>query len=134
MPSPFPGMNPFLEQNYDWEEFHNHFIYQMQIYLTGRVGTNYLVKAEVRLILHERSAAERRFIGKADAGIELLHDQTGAAATETLAAPYQLQLPAIEVEKQPYLEIRDARHRRLITVIELLSPSNNASGDDRNAY
>jgi hypothetical protein len=61
-------------------------------------------------------------------------DQLSAAATETQTAPFHLQLPAIEIEKKPFLEIRDMRKRRLITVIELLSPSNKTSGDDRNAY
>lgn len=26
MPSPFPGMNPYLEQNDTWEDFHQEFL------------------------------------------------------------------------------------------------------------
>jgi hypothetical protein len=70
MPSPFPGMNPYLEQNDTWEDFHTTFITYMQEALSEQVGPNYLVKIEVRLILHELSAEER------------------------------LEMPAVEVERQ----------------------------------
>jgi len=40
----------------------------------------------------------------------------------------------VEMEKHRSLEIRDRRDRRLVTVIELLSPSNKAAGSDRDDY
>jgi len=135
MPSPFPGMNPYLEQSYDWEDFHNEFISKVREALSDEVGPNYFVKLEVRLLLHERSAAERRFVGKADVGIttaRIVDPSARIAGAST--APMQLQLPAVEIIKQTYVEIRDSRNRRLVTVIELLSPSNKVSGDDRNSY
>ena len=89
MPSPFPGMNPYLEQNDTWEDLHHNFITRAQETLSGQVGPNYLVKIEVRLILHERHSS---------------------------------------------IEIRDRRNRRVITVIELLSPSNKTPGSDRDDY
>lgn len=69
MPSPFPGMNPYLEQNDTWEDFHQNFITQAQHVLSGQVGPNYLIKIEVRLYLHELSAEERRFAGRADVAV-----------------------------------------------------------------
>ena len=39
-----------------------------------------------------------------------------------------------EVERLPYLEIRDRRGREVVTVVELLSPSNKRSGPDRESY
>lgn len=134
MPSPFPGMNPYLEQNYDWNEFHLNFITRMQEYLNSRVGPNYFVKAEVRLYLRERSAEERRFFGIADVRISEHRPISTSLGTTTPIAPIQLQLPAIEIEKQAYLEIRDMRKRRLITAIEMLSPTNKDSGDGREMY
>lgn len=38
------------------------------------------------------------------------------------------------VERAPYLEVRDRRGRELVTVIELLSPSNKRPGEDREQY
>lgn len=105
MPSPFPGMNPFLEQADSWEDFHQRFITHAADTLSGPVGPNYLVKVEVRLILHELSAEERRFMAR-----------------------------ALDTERLASVEILDRRDRRVVTVIELLSPSNKAAGPDRDDY
>ena len=42
--------------------------------------------------------------------------------------------PAVDIERHSYLEIRDRQRRQLVTVIELLSPSNKSSGPDRDQY
>jgi hypothetical protein len=49
-------------------------------------------------------------------------------------APVRLQMPAVEVERHSSLEIRDRRNRRVVTAIELLSPTNKTSGADRDDY
>jgi hypothetical protein len=135
MPSPFPGMNPYLEQNDTWEDFHTNFITRAQEALSGRVGSNYLVKIEVRLLLHELSAAERRFMGRADVGVTAPPEYNpGGHGTAFSSAPVHLQLPAVDVERQTSLEILDRRSRRVVTVIELLSPSNKTAGPDRDDY
>lgn len=135
MASPFPGMNPYLEQNDTWQEFHNSFIIHAQAALTRQVGPNYIVKVEVRLILHELSAEERRFFGMADLGVSSQADaETTEVAGTTLEAPVQLRLPAVEVERHLLLEIRDRRNRRVITVLELLSPANKTRGPDHDDY
>jgi hypothetical protein len=128
-------MNPYLEQNDSWEDFHTNFISQSQAALSGVVGADYLVKIEVRLLLHELPAKERPgFIGEADVGITGPRSKRGKSATATLPAPQQIPFPAVEREKHRYLEIRDRRNRRLVTVIELLSPSNKTPGPDRDDY
>jgi hypothetical protein len=134
MPSPFPGMNPFLEQNDSWVEFHNDFILRARDALIVAVGPNYLVRAEERLILHELSADERRFLGTADVGIASLLQPVPGDNVAVLDAPVTLQLPSVELEKLLWLEIRDRRSRRVVTVIELLSPSNKRPGGDLSDY
>jgi Protein of unknown function (DUF4058) len=134
MPSPFPGMNPYLEQSDTWEDFHHNFMTRTQEMISGQLGPNYLVKIEVRLYLHELSAEERRFIGRANVGV------TGPAAPGSsspaggVSAPVQLEMPAVDIVHHTSLEIRDRRNRRLVTAIELLSPSNKTPGGDRNDY
>ena len=39
-----------------------------------------------------------------------------------------------DVERVRYLEVRDREGREVVTVIELLSPSNKRAGDDRESY
>ena len=137
MPSPFPGMNPYLENNEVWEDFHRRYL----VFLAGRleagVGAGYLVKIETRLYLRELPQEERTFFGKADVGVSATGlGPTGTGAVATLAAPASLalNLPRVDIEREPYLEIRDRRDRRLVTVIELLSPTNKTPGPDRDDY
>jgi Protein of unknown function (DUF4058) len=134
MPSPFPGMNPYLEQSDTWEDFHHDFITRAREMLSEQVGPNYLVKIEVRLYLHELSAEERRYFGRADVGITSPTATKPAVAAPPAPAPMRLTLPAVDVERRSSLEIRDRRNRRLVTVLELLSPTNKTPGADRNDY
>ena len=136
MPSPFPGMNPYLEQNDTWEDFHQSFITHARDKLSGQLGPNYLVKIEVRLYVHELSEEERRFVGRADVAVTDSPAATSppTAASGVLTAPMQLLLPAVEVQRESSLEIHDRRDRRVVTVIELLSPANKTPGPDHNAY
>jgi hypothetical protein len=62
-------MNPFLEQDDTWQDFHDNFITCTQEALSGQVGPHYLVKIEVRLYVHELPAGERRFFGMTDVGV-----------------------------------------------------------------
>jgi hypothetical protein len=129
-------MNPYLEQSDTWEDFHQNFITQAQHILSGQVGPNYLVKIEVRLYLHELSFEERHFAGRADVGVTSnpMSGNQPTARPGTIAAPMELLLPAVDVERQSYLEIFDRRERRVVTVLELLSPANKTAGADYDAY
>ncbi len=134
MASPFPGMNPYLEQSDCWQDFHNSFLTHAREHISSQLGPNYLVKVEMRLILHEIPDDERCFFGIADVGVASAFGTGSAAGCVALMdSPVALALPEFEEEKQTYLEIRDRRNRRVITVIELVSPSNK-KGEDRSVY
>src|SRR4051812_38118571 len=51
MPSPFPGVDPFLEDQDYWEEFHSKFINYTQEAIAERVPDAYEVRIEERLSL-----------------------------------------------------------------------------------
>jgi len=112
MPSPFPGMNPWLEQDDAWHDFHKRFMPAAAESLTGQVRPNFFVKLAAQVYRHALPADERG--GR-------LHGQVGDSL-------------AIDVERSSYIEIRDPRDRQLITVIELLSPANKRPGPDRDHY
>ena len=46
MPSPFPGMNPYLEQADAWQDFHQSFIPLIRGVLKDQVTPKYIVKVE----------------------------------------------------------------------------------------
>jgi hypothetical protein len=57
------------------------------------------------------------------------------AAGVIIQAPARAQLPVpIDEERQSFIEIRDRETREVVTVVELLSPSNKRSGPDREQY
>src|SRR5205085_2524917 len=50
------------------------------------------------------------------------------------SAPAIVRLPAVEVRKQRFVQILDKHQRRVVTAIEILSPSNKEAGSDHEQY
>ncbi len=135
MPSPFPGMNPFLEHPDPFHDFHEAFCVGCRAALVEQVRPDFIVKLEEHVYVHELSAEERRFLGRADVSLSAGKFQGESAATSAMAAPVQGELvPAVDFQRECFVEIRDRKSRRLVTVIELLSPSNKTYGSDRDQF
>ncbi|MGZ6053042.1 MAG: DUF4058 family protein [Isosphaeraceae bacterium] len=139
MPSPFPGMNPYLEQEDVWHDFHERFIPLAATLLGGQLRPRYIVKIDEHIYVHDLAAESRRWVGRADVSLgrgspEATHEPAPGPATGLLEAPAQVRLPAVDRERLSYVEIRDRRDRELVTVIELLSPANKYMGPDRGQY
>jgi hypothetical protein len=137
MPSPFPGMNPYLEQDDVWHDFHERFLPHLAEVIGSQLAAHYIVKIDEHVYIHEPSAERRALLGRGDVLVASRQpaSATGtAAATAPAGAPAQVVLPVVDVEGVSYLEIRDRRERRLVTVVELLSPANKYSGPDREQY
>lgn len=136
MPSPFPGMNPFLEQADRWHDFHAAFLPKLRTMLVRQVGTDYIINLEAHVFVRELAADERQFLGRADVGISRhREDAKTPGLSTTLGAPAMGLLPTpVDILRESYLEVRRRETRELVTVIELLSPSNKVPGVDRDAY
>jgi PIN domain nuclease of toxin-antitoxin system len=128
MPSPFPGMNPYLEQNYLWQDFHQSFIPLIREILSGQVRPGYIVRVEEYLFIHE--------LADDDVSVSRNPDSSREAAASTVpAAPARSRwTPAVDLERHSFVEVRNRHDRELVTVIELLSPSNKRPGADRAQY
>ena len=136
MPSPFPGMNPYLERAEVWHDFHTRFIPAAAAAIGKLVAPRYFTKIEEHLYVHEPSAEERFSLGRPEISVHPSSStttiETGAA---TLEAPARVGMPTdIDFERVRYLEIRDRFSREVVTVLELLSPSNKYAGADRSQY
>jgi hypothetical protein len=136
MPSPFPGMNPYLEQPDVWHDFHAAFLPKLRAALVAQVGNEYVVSLEAHVYVRELSAKERQLIGRADVGVSGTRKDRETPSDSVLAmAPVIGVLPtAVDILRESYLEVRRRESRELVTVIELLSPSNKNPGVDRDAY
>lgn len=132
MPSPFPGMNPYLELPALWHEFHNRLIVAISDALTPYLQPRYYVAVETRTYLDDNNP--ELLVGIPDA-IVLTATKTlralGAIATQS---PKQIRLPMPVEVKERYLEVREVSTHQVITVIEVLSPKNKRKGEGRTAY
>jgi hypothetical protein len=140
MPSPFPGMNPYLEQEDAWHYFHERFIPFVATLLGSQLRPRYIVKIDEHIYVHELSADSRRWVGRADVSVGQLSAEAAAdepaagAIIGVIESPARVRLPAVDRERLSYVEVRDRRDRELVTVIELLSPANKNPGPDREQY
>ena len=137
MPSPFPGMNPYIEQDAFWQDFHLAFLPEMRERLVAQVRPNYIVMLDEHIYVHELPDAPRRLVGRADVSVAARPrsgDAGPRAAVGVLEAPSEVHLPTQDTQRVPFLEVRDRQSRELIAVLELLSPSNKRGGSDRNQY
>jgi hypothetical protein len=78
----------------------------------------------------------RRFVGRADVSVTRPPFASGTTvpSTGTAEAPARVRLPAVDRERLSFIEIRDRDGWQLVTVIELLSPTNKYAGPDREQY
>lgn len=139
MPSPFPGMNPYLEQGQHWPQFHKQFCTRCLELLVPQVRPAFFVKLEEHVYIHELTENERVFMGIPDVAIgESVPSgppRTSGASAAVLDTPVRVRVPVTTfVERFPYLVIRDRQDRSIVTVLELLSPTNKRIGEDRNSF
>src|SRR5262249_27762040 len=104
--------------------------------LNRAVGDNYFLSIEEQVYIHELPADQSRPIGRVDLSLSPVRGSELATGSSTvLTAPGQATLvEAIDTVSLPYLEIRDRRNSDVVTVIEILSPSNKRPGSDREQY
>lgn len=136
MPSPFPGMNPYLEQTSVWHDFHERLLPAAAEMIGALIVPRYFVKIDEHLYIHELPEENRRLIGRADLLVaSLAPDQRGVArATRELLAPAEVTALHVDTLRDSFLEIRDRDSRQVVTIVELLSPSNKYAGPDRDLY
>jgi hypothetical protein len=135
MPSPFPGMNPYLEQTALWQDFHSEFLLELRHHLAPQITPSYIVQVGEHVYIHDLPPEPRDLVGHADVSVAR-HEGPALrqAAIGVLEAPAEVHLPVQDIERVVFLEIRDRLGRELVTVIELLSPSNKRPGEDREQY
>lgn len=129
MPSPFPGMNPYLE-GYLWPDVHNALANKIRQQLVPKLRPRYTARLEIYLVEDTTPETE---IGILYPDVEILQlkqtqsvnlSPSSEAAVATTPAPLRLPvLQPVEV-RVPTIEIRDTAKNVLVTCIEILSPVN----------
>jgi hypothetical protein len=127
-------MNPYFEQSDVWQDFRTEFLSTLRRMLVPAVAPDYIVQLEEHIHIHDIPEGTRLTVGRADLAIAEVPGRGHRVAVAAIEEPAVVMLPEQEIDRQRYLEVRDRRGRELVTVIELLSPSNKRGGDDRESY
>jgi hypothetical protein len=128
-------MNPWLEQEGHWQDFHTKFLVALSERLVPRVGPNYYVLLEYHIYVHQEPEERVRLLRGDLLVTGSATSSGGAHGTAVMEAPAEVEHPAPDVEpvRVLYLEIRHAAFGDLVTVVEMLSPSNK-QGENRRDY
>lgn len=133
MPSPFPGMDPWLERPTVFPTLHNTLITYLQAALKPLLPRGYMATTASRVIVDPELRREpdvSLFVP-----VDPLRLGTGTTA---LAETGLLEIesdPISDPIEEPYLEIISGDDDRLVTAIEMLSMANKKLGDSgRTSY
>lgn len=134
MPSPFPGMDPYLESPVEWPDLHVRLMVEISRQLTAQVAPHFYVRVEQRVSLLGPSDPERRVIIPDVYLAQTNHPSNGTAVAAGIAAPTLVTvLEELEL-REHYVEIYDARSREVVATLEVLSPVNKAGGPKQAAF
>jgi Protein of unknown function (DUF4058) len=137
MPSPFPGMDPYLEDPDLWPGFHTTFLTRIRAAITPLLPAGYFAEVEQHVWFRRDDPAEPASWKRPDVYVGA---GTGAAPRSRRAA--RTTAPTVTVARPEVVRevgagavrIRDAKNRRVVTAIEVLSPANKTPGTDRDRY
>jgi hypothetical protein len=133
MKSPFPGMDPYLEQF--WPDIHARLILYACDQLESQLPDNLLARVEERVVLETEEEPRTRY-----PDVKITERPGRGSAAVALASPAALSEPVIveyadEPATETFLHILEAGPgQRLVTVIEVLSLANKLPGDGQRQY
>jgi hypothetical protein len=128
MPSPFPGVDPYLELPSQWPDVHHELISSTRAALKAIVGSNYHVRIEERIYISNDNDPGR-IVLVPDVQVSY-RDEVSRPSVPAIeggldrAEPMVLETLVDEEIRQAYVKVVDAKHNKVVTVIEILSPDN----------
>jgi hypothetical protein len=138
MPSPFPGMDPFLEKNPIFHELHTQLLSEAQARLQPQLRPKYVARLERHLSEGSVWDAPAELISLAGTEPDLTvtaaapvpeRDSTATLPAPTASATQELDADELALRRQRRIVIYvRTQPRQAVASIELLSPSNKAAG------
>lgn len=134
MPSPFPGMDPYLENPELWSEVHSRLIVAIADALDDQVSDRYRIAIEKRI--YQTAPDDSLTIGIPDVAVigQSTSPEPVSSSPTAVAEPMTIEIPMLEEIQERYLEVREVGSGQVVTVIEVLSPKNKRAGEGRQAY
>lgn len=135
----FPGIDPFVEFQANWPDFHNRLITEICNELGTRLPVAYVARVDerVEVVIPE---TKTHAVYRPDVLVGRFSDSPGGGQPPQASATLAAEPVVVEIlDRDPeeirvtYVEIRALPELELVTVIEVLSPVNK-SGQGRRAY
>jgi len=134
MPTPFPGMDPYLEHPSLWPDVHNRLISAIADALTPKVAPRYYIGLERRTYIFKPDDVV--FIGRPD--VAVIAHRPGAPQPASLplaqTGVLDVEVPVNDQVSENFLEVREVATGKLVTLLELLSPVNKLHDEGREQY
>jgi hypothetical protein len=122
----FPGMDPYLENPHFWPGIHTSFMVYLADHLQPLLRPRYIVAIETRVFVEAEDHEISPEICIPHSRIEFIPAEADS--------PELAQVRILEVH-EPYITILDRQsNQRVVTVIEVLSPTNKYAGPGRESY
>lgn len=132
MSSPFPGMDPYLENPRRWPGFHNDLAAEINAALNQVLDPRYVSSLTSSVAYEAVEIAPRRMIQPDVAVLRTATpaDTSSTAVATRTAAPVESAIPW-EIPLMLYrVEILTTEEEMLVTAIEILSPANKRPGGE----
>lgn len=134
MPTPFPGMDPYLERPSLWPNVHTSLIIAIRDDLVPRLPEQYYISVEERTYQvgpEDLALAQRPDV----ALVRPTRPQEPLTPTPSNGVSVlTVELPMPDTLREIYLEIREVATDYVVTVFEILSPTNKQPGPHRRDY
>lgn len=132
MKSPFPGMDPYLEHPALWQDVHDRLIAAVADALVPAVAPNYYVGIERRAYLLKPD--DLVFVGRPDVAIMTTRSPLIAVTAPSVNGVLEVEVPMTDEVSENFLEVCEVKTGRLVTLLEILSPTNKQDPQGREQY
>lgn len=136
MANPFPGMNPYLEEPNEWGDVHHRLMTYIADALLPQLPSAYIARLNIRVFVDElQPRIPDVLVLEKKARETIAQYATAPVLTNEPppAKPLIVFLDPIE-EHQAFVEIVRLADEHIVTLIEVLSPTNKKDGEGRRQY
>ena len=139
MPSPFPGMNPYLDNPTLWSQVHTHLIVAIAEQMNPILRPKYRMSMEQRVYAETDNDDSWGLVGIPDNVVfspssNPSDTSSNVAIASPKVEPLTVSIPQTKTVKEWYLQVKNVETQEVVTVIEILSPTNKKVGEGRNQY
>src|SRR6185295_19798914 len=126
MKSPFPGMDPYLEDPAHWPDFHFKFINYWQENIADALPAEYEARVGERIYVIEPSMDTRIRLGPDVLVAKKRKRRSDASKRQGTATLEPVTIPNVLLEEvqEFFIQLVHRSERKVVTVLELLSPTN----------